>query len=311
MPPDTPDLPEAVLEAGKQKRLVLFIGAGLSCSAGLPGWETLKTQLIAEFTVSPGLRSEEVKEGLRAETNFYKCFEEIHRQDPTTYSRVMNKSLIPSNDVTARFNSLVGNLWKLDPISVVTLNIDPLLADNHPFGYLGVRRIGECWPWELGEKRIFFFHGVVDSEGGNGQGWVFSNSELTKRYDESADSKKFLPALFSGFYRILFIGFSFSDDLLLKFAELPEKTRLELDRNQRPPFHHALVAENEYRAINRMRALGVEPLIYKLVDSTDSAIRYGNFARTLSAWGGGATQEKSTVVSDGAQIPSEGPALNV
>jgi hypothetical protein len=52
-PAEVPSLP-GLLAALRERRCVLFVGAGVSAGAGLPGWDTLVARLAAELGLSPG-----------------------------------------------------------------------------------------------------------------------------------------------------------------------------------------------------------------------------------------------------------------
>ena len=309
---EIPELPQEIAKASEEGRLVLFIGAGLSCAAGLIGWGKLKDELIQALKPNGRDDLEDVKKGLLGESNFYNCFGVVHQRDADTYNAVMKKSLTPDEDTSAKFKRLIGHLSKLNPVSIVTLNVDPLLVDNNPLGgERSIRSMGDCWPWEICERKIFFFHGKADNRGGSSAGWVFNYEELKKRYDKMEDCDRFLYGLFSGRYVILFVGFSFSDELLLKRAELPEVTIKEIESGERAHFHYALIASDASTVRTRLRAFGVKPLQYRIAETeTDPIKMHINFEKTLAAWGAALEPAKNRIEASSEAIPMEGPAAN-
>ncbi|MDD4749887.1 MAG: hypothetical protein PHD26_08235 [Methanosarcinaceae archaeon] len=48
-----PDIPDRLLEAHEEGKVVFFCGAGISCSAGLPNFEELVLNLYNELGTSP------------------------------------------------------------------------------------------------------------------------------------------------------------------------------------------------------------------------------------------------------------------
>ena len=48
-----PDIPDALLQAHEEGRVVFFCGAGISYPAGLPGFSGLVDRLYQELSVSP------------------------------------------------------------------------------------------------------------------------------------------------------------------------------------------------------------------------------------------------------------------
>lgn len=306
----TPKLPEPLLEAIKAKRLVLFIGAGLSCSVGLGGWEDLKKELIKEFRPK---KSERDPDALRAHLSeskdYYKVFKQIREHDGDTYLDTLKKFLTVPPEAPPKFKRLLGHLMNLNPISIVTLNIDSLLLDHNPYpdGRRALRFCKECFPWELPDKRVFCFHGVEDHRGGNSIGWVFDDRELEGLYSHPT-AQRFLYGLFSGAYTVLFIGFSFSDDLLLNHAKLPTEAKQEWQDGKRV-FHYGLIASGNDGLKRKMGEYGIAPLEYEYIEAAGTPNeRHKNFEKTLEAWGG-LFVKGETVSAQSNDIPEEGPSL--
>ena len=177
---DIPELHPQILKAINNKRLVLFIGAGLSNMAGIGSWKDLREKLVKEFTIK---KNEEDPDGLKKfllnHNDFYTCFRIIKEHDESTYNEVMKKFLTPSHSGIKKFTHIFDCLKSLGAVSIVTLNIDSLLADYHPYGgRRNVRMFDQCYPWEIDEGRLFCFHGLEDNMGGSRDGWVFNENEL-------------------------------------------------------------------------------------------------------------------------------------
>lgn len=59
---EIPDLPEEIIEAGKNGELVLFVGAGVSILLGLPSWDGLATNVLEELRKKKYLNYSEVEQ---------------------------------------------------------------------------------------------------------------------------------------------------------------------------------------------------------------------------------------------------------
>jgi NAD-dependent SIR2 family protein deacetylase len=51
-PIEIPRLPALVEQAADERRLILFLGAGISCAAGLPSWDKVKRELMDQARLS-------------------------------------------------------------------------------------------------------------------------------------------------------------------------------------------------------------------------------------------------------------------
>ena len=304
---DIAELDPKIIDAGENKKLVLFIGAGLSCMAGIGSWQELKSELIKRFRVKPEFenRKDAFKKHLST-VSYYKCFYDIKNHDQETYYKVMKEFLTADEHQTQKFSTLLGYLMKLNPVSIVTLNIDSLLLDHNPYKTRRKTRLfGQCHPWEIPEGRLFCFHGVEDNMGGPSCGWVFSEQDLKSLYGQT-DSSRFLHVLFSGVYTVLFIGFSFSDDQLLAHAQLTQEAIDELsEKNQ--SFHFALIPSGQDDLKFKISNYGVKPLEYKyLSDQENLGLAHQNFEKTLEAW---STQvsKGSSAITESEEIPETVP----
>ncbi len=74
-----PDLPTEIKKAADQGRLVLFVGAGLSCAAGLDDWSDLKAELIGRLEAKEGEDLDSLKQNF-IKLDYYDCFAEIKKR---------------------------------------------------------------------------------------------------------------------------------------------------------------------------------------------------------------------------------------
>lgn len=207
--PELARLPDEVRRASKDRRLILFLGAGLSCAAGLPTWGKVKEELISKFR--PRLdHDDSLRDELRG-MDPYDCFEFIRGEDLTTYEQIVNKSLRSNTANMPLFKKLIECLSSLDPVSFVTTNFDDLLGDSGQFNRDQFRYTHECSPQELLMNKVFCIHGSREKN-------IFSKYDRDALYSDS-NFKCFLNNLF-GSYCVLFLGYSFNEQSLLECALL-------------------------------------------------------------------------------------------
>lgn len=306
-----PQLPLRLKQAIQQKKLVVFLGAGVSKYAGLGDWNDLKYQLIDGCRAN-GIAQEIFRAELKAHSNYYECFQILKNHDRENYDRIIKKFLNPKDENRTIFKRLISFIQKLEPLSIVTLNVDPLLfehaGENGDKVYLSdIKIIGECSPFEIKSKKIFYFHGIHDFSRDGKTSWVFNDFDLEERYSKT-DSAPFLHALFSGNYTVLFLGFSFNDERLLKHARIPSALANEITEKQKDPLHYNLTPKkpNNKKIINQY-FYGVETVEYELV--SDDVNEYKNFEETLKAWAKEIENEQ-VLLDETAEIPEEGPRGN-
>lgn len=259
--------------AADERRLIIFLGAGISCAVGLPPWDKVKSDLIDTVRLSPDA-DENTKDQLR-NMDIYACFERIYRMDRTIYEHILNQSLCTSDENVDKFKMLLRALKSLNPVSIVTTNVDDLLLDCGVLKRNQFRYMEECAPQELRDDKVFCLHG-------NREKHVF-NSYDTKLYD-SSDFRNFLNNLF-GSYCVLFIGFSFRDRKLLECAEL-NREFARRPENDSYVAHVALLPSNHKGRpfLELEQQYGIYVLEY---DNADDS--YTNFEKTILSWQRGQT----------------------
>jgi hypothetical protein len=264
-----PALPGEIVKAASERRLVIFLGAGISCAAGLPSWNSLKDELIMEMRLyadeDDGVRSQ-----LR-EMNFYKCFQAVSLRDRTIYDKIIKKSLKLSGGGInlSRFQQLIKSLKSLKPVSFVTTNVDDLLYDCRGFNTGQFRKKEQCYAHEIPEDKVFCLHGSAEQN-------IFKNDDLNELYQRST-FQNFLSTLFST-YNVLFVGFSFRDDELLKHAELPPLPERGTDNLIR---HFALLSSDHTKPppLELSTFYGIKALPYENADG-----KHDNFPSTILSW---------------------------
>ncbi len=186
-------------EAARQNRLVIFVGAGVSASAGVPAWrelvEMFKNELPENiYDQNDILKSAQVYRELRGEVEYLKQVKNILK-----YGQ-------------ASCNQIHKAIMELNPCHIVTTNYDDLLEQSalqNNKQYYVVAKDSHL-PANQGERMLVKMHG--DFKEGN---IVLTENDY---YDYSRNFpliRSFLLSLFSTKV-VLFVGFSF-DDINLKY----------------------------------------------------------------------------------------------
>ncbi|WP_406635965.1 SIR2 family protein [Pseudarthrobacter quantipunctorum] len=200
------DLPEAVLDAQVEERLVLFVGAGASVDApsGLPLFDKLARQLAAMARVPF-----EDKVALDFFLGSMPKSFDTHRH---TRNIIASEGSAPNSTHTAlvRVASSVGRL------RIVTTNFDNHLSSAAVAGGIHVPDmwIGPALP--LGEDftGIVHLHGSVLREP---QDLVLTDGDFGRAYLTNAWATRFLLPMFQTF-TVLFIGYSHDDPIMRYLA---------------------------------------------------------------------------------------------
>ncbi|MBI1927551.1 SIR2 family protein [Candidatus Poribacteria bacterium] len=272
MIPDIVILPNEIEKASDEHRLIIFLGAGISCAAGLPSWDKVKNDLI-DLARLPLNYDKNIKDQLR-NMETYACFERIRREDRTTYDRIIESFLSSTNADLDKFRQLLGSLKSLKPTSIITINVDDLLFDCGVFRSHQFRYMDECAPQELRDDKVFFLHRSLDRKQ---EGRIIFNTRDKMSLYASPFFTNFLNNVF-GSYCVLFIGFSFRDTDLLKYATLNPKFG---DRNNEFRGHVALLPSNHEGPpyLELEQQYGIDICLY---DNADGS--HKNFEKTILSW---------------------------
>lgn len=184
-----------IQEASRQNRLVVFVGSGVSASAGVPLWNELISEMKKELPIDI----------IKDETDFLKIAQlyKDQRGEKEYLERVKDILQIDKVAPTPIHDVLI----KLNPCHIITTNYDNLLeqaALHNNENYHVVRR-DEDIPYNHGERMIIKMHGDFDS-----RKIVLTENDY---YDYQLNYpliRAFILSLFAS-KLILFVGFSFND----------------------------------------------------------------------------------------------------
>ena len=220
------------------KKVILFIGSGISKIAGCYDWDTIIQKLLnddclfkdigpKDFIESKKQNNEKIQfleeryNKAGKEKKFYGILREAITADPEIY----NQKYIP----------FIKSLKNMNPFPIIlTTNIDSCLEDSKKFDFERIYyEIDDFKKENLVEDSIFHIHGYKEKFLSS----LFSKKAYQRIYENNI-FKNFVDYVFLK-YCIIFIGYSFNDN---------ELRQLILNvRNERNVYkNYILVPENEF-----------------------------------------------------------------
>lgn len=205
-----------------RKKLVIFVGAGVSKNSGLPTWG----QMVQSFAEKMGYPMEgrlATEEYIRI-PQYYYCMDESVGHS-SYYSLI--KSMIPEN---IRPNLLDYLIVSLHPKHIVTTNFDTLL-DQVAKGYRIIREDRDLLTG-ISEHYLLKLHGDICQP----EKMVFKEDDYLQYSETHRLMETFLKSLLIG-HVFLFVGYSLNDYNLKTFVSWIDyiaqemKVRQEMHRN--------------------------------------------------------------------------------
>ena len=245
------DFPQPLLNALRDRRLVVFAGAGVSIGtpALLPNFKGLARQ-IAEGT---GLTIAEFEPEDRFLGRLKDAGPDVHRRAA---------QILQTNE--PKYTDLHLNLLRLytapENVRIVTTNFDPLFEQAAADVFNLTPKVFQAPALPLGQRfqGIVHIHGAVDDP----TEMVLTSQDFGRAYLTEADgwARRFLVDLFAN-YTVLFIGYSHQDTIMTYLTP-----SLPPDGNQQ---RFALVGDWKSEDQGHWRRMGVEPVPFQQADADD------------------------------------------
>ena len=190
----------------RRERLVPFMGAGVSVSAGAPTWSELIERLADRAALEPAVRSalfDQGRDALDQATFLRQAIEARLPDDPHAFSR----AIAALTDVK-RYGLAPALLAALDIEQAITLNYDTLFERAAEDGGLPRRKIPGASPRDArGDRWLLKLHGTVDDPASI----VLTRSDYLGFNSERAALSSIVKATLMTRH-VLFVGFGMSDD---------------------------------------------------------------------------------------------------
>ncbi len=283
---DGPDIPDELLLARDQGRVVFFCGAGVSkAMAGLPGFFGLARMVLNTLGVEEGdlaaIVLEEAKKienrtGFPGLISADRVFGLLERDFPArNIEAAVAKALKPESKPDLGAHRLLIDLATTEQgaTRIVTTNFDRLFDDCN--------RVLESWqPPRLPDlspnadmNGIVYLHGKANREykGAEGDGFVLSSSEFGRAYLADGWATQFIREIL-GKYTVVFVGYTADDPPVQYLLEALNG----MSGNLEPAY--AFQSGNRDTAAARWGHKGVEAISY------DSADGHRDLWDTIAAW---------------------------
>jgi len=261
-----PPFPYELQDAIRKNRLILFLGAGISCAAGAKDWNRITELIIDDYKNRNLINNGEL--GQLSSEHYYTKLEFLKRRDSDLFQRRFSELLdIKEQAVIRKYGSLVRKLMKLKPVSIVTTNIDDLMQKSKIFDDDKYYYKDKCNPQKIHSFCVFCLHGNISNN-------IFVLSEKS-RYYNNTDFRFFLDNLFGSFC-ILFLGYSLDRRDVLEGCHVNTASLGDSEF-----YHHALVpSDQSFPRYELEMSYKIKLHRYR----NDSALDHGNFAKTVDNW---------------------------
>lgn len=279
--PNGPSIPDDLLSARDEGRVVFFCGAGVSrAKAKLPDFMDLTKQVILELGVE---ENEPVSKLLRADQEIKdkigesvlsidRIFGLLEREfDDGDIESAVAKTLKLSNipDLTAHQTVLKLAKTSEGITRIITTNFDRLFEASDP-------SLSYWYPPKLSNSNedefdgIIHLHGIVNEkyDGADGNGFILSSSEFGHAYLAEGWATQFIKTILEK-YIVVFVGYSADDPPIRYLLEALKKRAHSLKGM------YAFHCNCDSDAQNAWASKGVEPIV-----SND----YESLWKSMEAW---------------------------
>ncbi len=291
--PDGPDIPNELLQAHEEGRVVFFCGAGISYPAGLPGFEGLVEGI---YTLTYAVRLG-VEQRAFCSKEYDKCLHLLEQRLPGGSSAVrlaLEKILTPKPESATDTQAALLRLGRSreGKLQLVTTNFDRLF-------HWAAKRTGQDFksytapelpiPKNSRWDGLVYLHGLLPADGGDERALdqlVVTSGDFGLAYLSEGWAARFVRELFRN-YVVCFVGYSISDPMLRYMMDALAADRM---RGEDAPRAWALgsfesgqesqEATRESQEATSWKAKGVEPILYRSHTAHDHSLLH----QTLDKW---------------------------
>jgi len=279
-----PDIPERLLQAHEDGRVVFFCGAGISSPAGLPGFSGLVDKLYQALSVTPGPEQQlaiDTKQFDTAigllEADMVGGRETVRRK----LAEILTPKCITPNATTTHEALLELAKNRQGHIRLITTNFDRLFEEVRavkPLSFPTFKAPLLPMPkarWD----GLVYLHGLLPVEPitDDLNQLVVSSGDFGLAYLVERWAARFISELFRNF-TVCFIGYSISDPILRYMLDALAADRL-LGESPRDMFAFGNYSKNkEEKCASEWRTKNVTPILYR------SYKKHFYLHKTLRAW---------------------------
>ncbi|MCP9473087.1 MAG: SIR2 family protein, partial [Nitrospira sp.] len=264
-----PDVPEQLLQAHEEGRVVFFCGAGISYPAGLPGFSGLVDKLYTRLSVTPNaVQAAAIKAGQYdtaiglLEGDIVDGREAVRRE----LASILTPNLGASNATATHEALLILSKTRDGRVRLITTNFDRLFEEVIAAKGWAIERFrAPLLPvpknrWD----GLIYLHGLLTPSptASDLDRLVVSSGDFGLAYLTERWAARFVSELFRG-YTVCFVGYSIKDPVLRYMMDALAADRL---LGESPPemfaFGSYSKGKEEERA-NEWRAKNVTPILYR------------------------------------------------
>lgn len=274
-----PEVPDRLLQAHEDGRVVLFCGAGISYPAGLPGFSGLVDQLYKRLCPNPDPEQLKAKEAKRFDTAIGLLENDVVGGRETV-RRELARILTPEPGLPKR-NATHEALLTLgrdrdNCTRIVTTNFDRLfetaIADTHP----DVRSFRAPSPPAKNRwNGLVYLHGILPDETSTTglDDLVVSSGDFGRAYLTEGWAARFVAELLRS-YTVCFVGYSIDDPVLRYMIDATVLSEAPSEM-----FAFGGYAEGEeHRRADEWKAKNVTPILYR------EDLQHRHLHETLHEW---------------------------
>ncbi|MDF2408128.1 hypothetical protein GWQ29_01560 [Aeromonas sp. 2HA2] len=279
-----PDIPDALLQAHEEGRVVFFCGAGISYPAGLPGFSGLVDSLYRELSGTPNpVQQSAIKAGQfdtaigLLEANIVGGRETVRRSLAT----ILQPNLTANNATATHEALLTLSQNRKGSTRLITTNFDRVFEEVMLAKSLSIP-VFKAPLLPVPKKRwdgLIYLHGVlpVTPTASDLDRLVVSSGDFGLAYLTERWAARFVSELFRNF-TVCFVGYSINDPVLRYMMDALAADRL---LGESPPEMFAFGSFSKGKELDRTnewKAKNVTPILYR------EHSRHAYLHKTLWAW---------------------------
>ncbi len=278
---DGPDIPERLLQAQEDGRVVFFCGAGISYAAGLPGYSDLVKRLYKEAGVIPNPVQQTAMKKHQYDTAFglLEGYALGKRKRARSFlSQILSPNLDGSHAKTMHEALLTLARSREGKLRLVTTNFDRIFEEI--LGDSEERFVAPLLP--VPKSRwcgLVYLHGLLPSEPDPDKlnRLVLSSGDFGLAYLTERWAARFVGELFRNF-SVCFVGYSIGDPVLRYMMDALAADRLMGESSPEMFAFGGCSKGKETETYNEWQAKNVTPIMYW------KHREHVHLRRTLQAW---------------------------
>lgn len=310
-----PDIPEHLLQAHEEGRVVFFCGAGISNPAGLPSFQGLVDQIYTEL----GTTLTKIERQAYDKKQYDAALDQLERRYPgqriavrTALAKVLKPNWRKKDALTTHHALLELASDRKGKVRLVTTNFDRIfhwVDAKHKLGIQGFAAPLLPIPKPSRWNGVVYLHGLLPETTDETElnRLVLTSGDFGLAYLNERWAARFVSELFRN-YTVCFVGYGINDPVLRYMMDALAADEM---RGETRPEAYAFASFNEggkKQARIEWEAKGVTPLLYEVPTGTQN---HSALHRTLKEWADtyrDGVRGKEMIITQHASTPPLGPS---